>query len=273
MDQVIVVTNFSGPSRNALDFTCHLLRGSQCEVLLLSIYHFSAGLSSDGVAMAAMAETLAADNEALLQELDRARAMYPGIRIRGELVSGVFMEELRGRVQDVGADLVILGAQGTYSELMSWDAHIIDAFVDLEVPVLIVPGQVSYRPIRKIAFACNYYRKNLHAPVKRLHRFVAFTKAELSVINVVDPAEVIGPEALESKRVLQESLADLSPTYFEPAFENVFEAIDAYTQSARIDLLVVLPTRHGLWYRIFQQTHTRGLVYLNHIPVLSLHQE
>ncbi len=272
MATIIVVTNFSDASRNALEYSCNFMAHSKSELLLLSIYSFSATLSSDAMAMAAMSETIATDAQKLQEEVTWVKTNHPSVSIRSELVSGVFLEELRRKVIEEDAHMVIMGAGGTYSELLSWDVNIVDAFVDLKTPVLVVPGHVRYRPVKKIAFACNYFRKNLQAPVAMIRRMVQYTGAALYVINVVSPAEIIDEVAVSSKKVLQDSLADLSPSYFEPAFENIFEAIDGFTEAENIDILMVIPTRHGLWYRIFQQSHTRGLVYLNRIPVLSLHQ-
>ncbi|HNP22537.1 MAG TPA: hypothetical protein PKM63_13465 [Panacibacter sp.] len=176
-------------------------------------------------------------------------------------------------MEEEAASLVVLGAGGSYSELLSWDANIVDAFVDLHIPVLVIPSNVEYHPVRKIAFAVNYYRKNLDAPVSMIKRLVNFTKAELQVINVVSPTEVIDAAAEENKRELQQGIADLSPVYFEPEFKNIFRAIDDFIAAEQIDLLTVIPARHGLWYGIFQQTHTKGLVYLNHIPIMSLRKK
>lgn len=272
MAKVIVVTNFSDSSRNALDYTCRFLNNADTTVLLLNIFCFSASMSGDALAIAAMSETIDMDAYHLRKEHEWVKTNYPFINISTEMVTGVFMDELLAKVEEEAASLVVMGAGGTYSELLSWDANIIDAFVDVEVPVLVVPANVEYRPIKKIAFAVNYYRKNLHAPVSMIRRLINFTKAELHVINVVSPAEVIDQAAEANKDELRQSIADLSPIYFEPEFRNIFKAIDDFTATEQIDLLTVIPTRHGLWYSIFQQTHTKGLVYLNHIPVMSLRQ-
>lgn len=99
------------------------------------------------------------------------------------------------------------------------------------------------------------------------------SKAELFIINVVDPGELMPATAQQNKQSLQESLDDLHPVYFEPEFNNVIVAIDGFTAAENIDMLLVIPTRHGIWYNIFQRSHTKGLIYLNHIPVLSLRQQ
>ena len=65
MATVIVVTNFSGSSRNALNYACSFLGRSGVNILLLHIFSFPAALTSDAISVAAMSETIA-DDERLL---------------------------------------------------------------------------------------------------------------------------------------------------------------------------------------------------------------
>ncbi|HEX5150274.1 MAG TPA: universal stress protein [Parafilimonas sp.] len=273
MAKIIVVTNFSASSRNALEYACEFLHNPTTSVLLLNIFSFPASLTGDAIAIAAMSETLMNDERKLKQEYEWVKNNYPEINIKAEMVAGVFIDELYAKAVEENTSLIILGADGRYNELLAWDVNIVDAFIDLNIPVLVVPSTIGYRPVKKIAFALNYYRKNLQTPVSMIKRLVHFTNAQLYVINVVSPQETIDETAKEYKKVLQENLAELSPTYHEPEFKNIFTAIDKFTAEENIDMLIVIPARHGLWHKIFQQDHTKGLVNLNHVPVLSLRQE
>jgi hypothetical protein len=69
-----------------------------------------------------------------------------------EMITGDFMEELRDIASDNEAALIVMGAGGAYNDLLSWDANIIDAFVDLRTPVLVIPSKIEYHPIKKVAF-------------------------------------------------------------------------------------------------------------------------
>ena len=273
MAKVIVVTNFSDASRNALEYACKFLHNPTTSVLLLNIFSFSSSITYNPIAIAALSETIADDEWKLQKEYEWIRSNYPEINIQAEMVTGVFLEELYAKATEQETVLIIMGADGNYAELLSWNTNIIDAFIDLHIPVLIIPAQVKYRSVEKIAFAVNYYRKNLQTPVAMIKRLIQFTNAKLYLINVVSPDEIIDEEANASKQILKEELADLSPTYYEPEFRNIFSAIDNFTAVENIDMLVVIPARHGLWYNIFNQNHTKGLVHLNHIPVLSLRQQ
>ena len=272
MAKIIVVTNFSDSSRNALEYACKFLHNPATSVLLLNIFSFPGLITNDAIAIAAMSETIANDERRLQEEYEWVRSAYPEINIKAEMVTGVFLDELYAKAVEENTVMIIMGADGRYSDLLSWDTNIVDAFIDLHIPVLIIPSTVSFRPVKKIAFAFNYYRKNLEMPVSMIKRLVHFTKAQLYVINVVSPHEVVDEKAKSHKQELQESLAELSPVYYEPEFRNIFSTIDTFTASESIDMLTVIPARHGLWHNIFQQDHTKGLVYLNHVPVLSLRQ-
>ena len=273
MAKVIAVTNFSSSSRNALEYACKFLHNPTTGVLLLNIFSFPGSFAVDAIAIAAMSETILNDERKLQREYEWVKENYPEINIQAEMITGVFLDELYAKAAEEEAVLIIMGADGHSAAFLSWAPPIIDAFIDLSIPVLILPAQAEYKPVQKIAFACNYYRPDLLAPVSMIRRLVQFTKAKLYVINVVSPSEIINEEAKANKRIVKENLADLSPTYYEPEFNNIFTAIDNFTASENIDMLIVIPARHGLWYNIFNQNHTKGLVHLNHIPVLSVRQK
>jgi len=273
MRTIVVVTNFSDSSRNALDYTCSFLGHTGVRILLLNIFSFPGALTSDAISVAAMSEIITADGQKLAGEYKWVKENYPEVNIETEMVTGNFMKELLQKTNDEDVALVVMGASGKYNDLLSWDANIIDAFVDLKTPVLIIPLKIKYHSIKKVAFACNYYRKDLQTPVSLIKRLVQFTNSKLYIINVVAPSEIVNEESLNNKHLLQQSLADIAPVYYEPAFNNLIAAIDDFTAAENIDMLIVIPGRQGIWHNIFKQQHTKGLVYLNHIPVMSLYKE
>lgn len=273
MRTIIVVTNFSTSSRNALDYTCLFLGHTGVRILLLNIFSFPSALTSDAISVAAISEIIANDKISLEQEYEWVKENYPAANIETEITSGNFMEELRNKVSNENVALVVMGAGGKYNDLLSWDTNIIDAFIDLKKPVLVIPYKIKFHSIKKVAFACNYYRKDLQMPVSIIKRLIEFTNAKLFVIQVMSPAEIVDESAQANKNFLQQSFADLSPVYYEPTYINIISAIDNFIAAENIDMLIVIPGRQGIWHNIFQQRHTKELVYLNNLPILSLYRE
>ncbi|MFT4024675.1 MAG: universal stress protein [Flavihumibacter sp.] len=272
MARIVLVTNFSAASRNALDYTCRFLEKSKASLLLLNIFSFTGPISDDGIALAAMSDVIYNDDLKLEAEEKWVRTNFPTVKVSREMETGVFMDILRAKAADPETAFLVIGARGGYNDLLSWEVNIVEAFVDLRKPVLVVPEQLVYKPIEKIAFACNYYRDNLAPAATVLEKIVRFTGASLTVMHVKPPNEIVTEEANANKTALQEQLAPLHPTYVEPEFTQIIAAIDKYTAAEKIDLLVVIPSRHGIWDGIFKRTHTTDIVHLNHLPLLSLRQ-
>jgi hypothetical protein len=99
---------------------------------------------------------------------------------------------------------------------------------------------------------------------------VQYTAAQLFIIHVSSPDVVVTEAGLRNKEMLQSNLADMSPVYNDLEFDNVITAIDRFIKEENIDLLLVIPSRQGVWKSFFQRSNTRGLVYLNQVPVMSL---
>ena len=110
MAKIIVVTNFSESSRNALEYACQFLNNPTTSVLLLNVFSFPGLLTGDAIAIAAMSETLANDERKLQEEYEWVKENYPGINIQAEMVTGVFLDELYAKAVEENTVLIIMGA-------------------------------------------------------------------------------------------------------------------------------------------------------------------
>lgn len=267
MSSILVVTNLSASSQNALDYACGYVQGKEARIVLLRVFSFSAGFAGEGVSMTALTEVTASDESMLEAEKERILSVYPGLAIETKLVAGQFMDALQEAVAEEDARLVVMGAEGDYNDLMSWDSYVLDAFIDLPVPVMMVPPTLKFTPVKHIAFACNYKREDLYGPVQTLRRIITRTHAQLYFVHV---GSGLSAEELEWKQKWQQELSDLPVTFEELAADNVVSALDEFTKSNHIDLLVIRPHRAGIWAGIFSSSNTRAIAHLNKMPVLAL---
>lgn len=270
MASVFVVTNFTTSSRNALEYTCGFMRGKQVKIVLLRVFSFSAGFAGEGVSMAALTEVSAADERMLEEEKARAQALYPDAVLETRLVSGQFTEALAEEIASEETRLVVMGTEGDHKDLMSWDEYALEAFIDLPVPVLMVPAGVKYAGLQRMAFACNYQREDLYGPVQTLRRLLARTGSMLHFVHIYKAADGLQPEALEWKKKWQEELTGERVEFEELAADDVVTTLDAFSQQQNIDLLVIRPHRHGVWANVFGKNNTRAIAHLNTIPILAL---
>lgn len=270
MSSVIVVTNFTASSRNALEYACGFMRGRQVKIVLLRVFSFSSGFAGEGVSMAALTEVSAADERMLREEKERVQALYPDAQLETRLVSGQFTDALAEEVAAEETRLVVMGKEGDYNDLMSWDDHMLEAFIDLPVPVLMVPASVSYAGLRRMAFACNYQREDLYGPVQTLRRLLARTGSMLHFVHIYKTGEGLPASALEWKAKWQEELTGERVVFEELEATDVVNTLDAFSKDRDIDLLAIRTHRHGVWANVFGKNNTRAIAHLNTIPILVL---
>jgi nucleotide-binding universal stress UspA family protein len=267
---ILVITNLTESSQHALDYACELLknRNAPAKIILLRVLPFSAGYAGSGLSLASMQDVLHNEEGVLEAEKIRVQAAYPNLELETRILTGHFTEIVQDEAAD--ASVVIIGAEGDYNQILSWDDHILEVFIDLEVPVLIVPSPVLHHTISNIAFASNYKHEELQKATKLLRKLAESLKATLHFVHVNLNGAVLTGEKLQSKQQWQQELKGLDVEFHELPADNVVKAVEHFCYEYHIDLLAIIPHHAGVWRSIFDKSNTHGFFHINRIPVLAL---
>lgn len=275
MPTIIVCTNFSETSRNALSYACSLISNksdkNQFDVLLLNIFTIPPNYSGDGIALITINNSLTYVEEDLHEELEWVHEEYPEINVIGKVTTGRWLEGLEEEINEMKASLVIIGAGGNYGELWSWDNNILNALRDLSVPILTVPPNVTFTPLQNIAFACNLKNVSRQTPFDTLLKIIRFTEAKLHVVYVAGEEMKQDPAEAQNELFVHEQLHDLNPQYYTLYENEVVGAIGRFVEKNNIQLLLVIPRKHGIWNSLFHKSYTKELSRLNRLPIMALH--
>lgn len=272
MTTVIVHTDFSVSARNALGYTCALADKQHVQLVLLHIYTIPEMYTGDGIALTTVRHAFAEAEERLEEEVDWIHHNYSSISITSRAVVGDFMVSLREQVNAFRPALVVIGAGMHSDDLWSFDADIVDAFIDLSVPVLTIPRHVTYAPVHKVCFACNLRYAGPRMPVAAVKEIVRLTGAQLYIVFVA-PAADKGIAMQESEAFIKETFAAYNPCCYSLSEADIVENIGHFINEYNIDLLQVVPRRQGIYDSLFHKTNTRALARINTIPVIALREE
>jgi hypothetical protein len=275
MPTIIVCTNFSETSRNAFAYACSMIMGQADKeaysLLLLNVFTIPANYSGDGIALVTINNALDNAEDDLREELEWAHEEYPQMNIIGKVTTGRLLDSLKEEINEMKAMMVIIGAGGHYGELWSWDTNILNALRDLPVPVLTIPPNVAFAPFVDIAFACNLKNVNANTPFEQLKSIVALTNARLHIVYVTSQEIKPGSKEADNQLIVQTKLKDV-PTVYHTLYENeVVGAIGRFVEEKKIQLLLVIPVKHGLWESLFHKSYTKELARLNKLPIMALH--
>lgn len=269
METIIVTTDFTASSANALDYACAFARANNYCIHLLHIYTIPVTYTSDGLSLASLNDALDNSRERLREEQQRVAEQFPGLTITAEMMVGSYLETLQKVVNTSQPAMVIMGAAAAYSDLWLLEEDWLATLTAVSCPVLVIPAGLVYKPVRHIAFACDYKKSCMPQQAAFIQKLVQITGAALHVVHVVADSSAA---ADAGRQDVQESLSGLHPQYHAIADKRIIKSISDFTVQHKIDMLVVIPHRHGFWYRLFNKSYTRQLAQLNHLPVMAIHE-
>lgn len=173
--------------------------------------------------------------------------------------------------KDEQADLVVMGITGgSQLEEILVGSNTVDVVKSSDFPVIVVPAQATFRPVRKIVFACDLRKVAKTTRKDVLYKLLDLFQPELHVLNIQkEGREHIHPE---ENQELDNMLHNYNAHYHFVDHPDTVEGITAFAENSGADLLLIIPKKHGLFDSIFKRSTTSRIAFNTHVPLLSIHE-
>jgi len=272
MKKIIAATDFSPAAENAVNYAADMADAIGAHLLLLHVCQLPVSFGDIPVAVYIDDLVKEAEND-LAAVSDKVNHRLKGrVGMETRVLTGTYFEELETLCQEVKPYAVITGSQGkTRAERLLFGSHSVYAMQHLNWPMITVPAGATFHTIRNIGFACDFNEVIATTPVDEIKGLVHDFHAKLHILNTAK-METFEPEVVFQSGMLQEMLESLQPSYHFIASDDVEEGILHFADENQIDLLIVLPKRHGLIDKLTHRSHTKQLVLHSHVPVMALHE-
>jgi len=272
MKTILMATDFSPAALNAANYAADMALAINADMLLLHVYQIP--VSYNEIPVIVKTEDMMQNAEKVINELKEQLTRKTGgkLNIKTEVNMGVFFLELKTICERIKPYTVVMGSQGTTTaERLFFGSHTVYAMKHLMWPLITVPSEAKFSSVKKIGLACDFDKVVNTTPIDEIKMLVNDFNAELHVLNT-GKKKVFNPEIVFESGLLQKMLYALKPNYHFITNENTDEGIMDFAEKNHIDLLVVLPKRHGLLDKLIHKSHTKQLVLNSHVPVMALHQ-
>ncbi len=167
-----------------------------------------------------------------------------------------------------------MGAKGsTAAERILFGSNTLSAIKFLHWPLIIVPADSKFKKIERIGVACDLHEvvNTIHA--EEIKKLVNDFHAQLHILHVMPGNnKPVGNEEIEGCEWLRELLTDVSPSFHFLKEENVEEAINNFAETHQLDLIIVIPQKHGFPGGIFHKSHSKQIAIHTKIPLLSIRE-
>jgi nucleotide-binding universal stress UspA family protein len=279
MKTLVVPTDFSSVSVNAVNYAVDMAQAINAGIVLLHVYNIPVSFTDGPIAPVSTVsiEEVKRTSEERLEEIkmNLVKVTSGNIQIYSESRLGDTIEELEQLCKSVDPLAVVMGSHGTTGlERMIMGSTTLTAIRHLKCPVLVVPSGTTYHGIKRIGLACDFDNVVQTTPVEYIKNIVREFGADLYVLNVQNIKEEDDElaEGTMDTAYLDAMLDDVKPTYVQLTGKDVAESIHAFAENNNLDLVMVVPKKHKFIDSLFHKSQSRELLTHAHIPIVSIHE-
>jgi len=274
MKTIIVPTDFSAISNNAIDYAVDLAQATNSSILLFHAYQVPVSMTDVPIVLLSV-EDLQKNNEAKMGDLKRSLQERTGnaIKVYAETKLGDTVDELEDICEKVKPFAVVMGTKGaTGMERVLFGSTTLTTIRHLSWPVIVVPPGKKYSTIKRVGFACDFREVVNTTPTHFIKDFVKEFNAELHVLNVDYKNSHFKPDTPQESVLLHTLLEDLNPKYDFIDDPNIEVGIEKFAAKNDLDLIITIPKKHKLLEGLFRKSHTKELIFHSRLPIMCVHE-
>jgi len=277
MKTLVVPTDFSPVSVNAMHYAVDMAQSIDASILLVNVFQLPIVYTDVPMTSATLGyQEQKKSSEDKLDDLKKEIIVTTSgkIQVYTESRMGDAKEEIESLCKSVRPFAIVMGSHGKNSfERLIMGSTTLNVIRNLTFPVIVVPSGTSYKMIRNIGLACDFKEVVETTPVDFIKDIIREFGAELYILNVNKPGE---GESYKENITLQSAfldtmLGEIKPHYHFLDNDDIVDGINSFSEKNNLDLVMVIPKKHRLLTGLFHKSNSRDLVSHSHIPILSIH--
>jgi nucleotide-binding universal stress UspA family protein len=271
MKTILVPTDYSKTANNAVNYAAALAQLMKAKLILVHAYHVPPQINR--VPFTTITEVqLERENARSLKQLAaRIKKKAPGANIDCVARNGFAADVIKDISAEKKADLVVMGitGAGAVGEAVLGSVAV-DTVRNVNVPVIIVPGNVKFSMPGKIVFAYDYAGENDQQAITALVDIARVLESKLMVVNVIREDDTATFKKAIAGIKMESVLARVPHTLHFPVNNSVTEGVNEFVKDTGAGMVAMIAHEHNIFYRLFNMSSTKRMAFHTSVPLLAI---
>tara|TARA_R110001592_G_scaffold109196_7_gene304701 strand:- start:5537 stop:6373 length:837 start_codon:yes stop_codon:yes gene_type:complete len=278
MKNILLPTDFSANSWNALEYAVQFFKNENCIFYILHIGDLKdSDIHSNSFAFTAepplitIKKKIKSFSTRVEQLLDNEKHHLIILYEYGN-----FIDIIRKTVYDKKIALIVMGTKGISGiKTAVVGSNTGNVITQVICNVLIIPENAPLTKPKKIAFATDYNIFYTHPILNTFSEQLRISQANFNVLNVSQSNGVLTSAQEKNKEYLQDYLEEIFP--YTPIFQsvsnkNIKEAILNFVGDNQIDMLTMVAKNLNFFQQLLFDTTIEKLSFYTTIPLFVIHE-
>lgn len=276
MKKILLPTDFSENSWNAIKYALQLFKNEPCKIYLLNtytpvIYHAEYVLVEP--VQLGMLDTF---RDEVLKKLEDLKT-----RIKNEFTNpkhniktiGAFnmlIAEMVEIVETKKIDYVVMGTKGaTGAKEILFGSNTVHAFKNVKCPIIAVPSGFEFETPHDILFPTDYDIKYKSHHLKPINNIIDLYNIRLNILHLTYGYD-LSEKQQNNKKILEKSFKKIAHLFHEQSNQTVEQGITNFQKKTRINMLIMINNKHSFFENLFFKSTINQIGFHINIPFLVI---
>ena len=276
MKRIILPTDFSDNSINAIRYAMKLFQDEECTFYLMNtytpaIYQTEYVLHSPG--QIGLGDIYQSDSQDQLEELEKRlnkEFKNPKHEIITHSAFNILVDEVLSMTENEEAGLVIMGTQGASgAKEIFLGTHTVHVIKKSKCPVIAIPAEFEFEAPKSVLFPTDY---EVEYDSEEMSELLSLLQQQKSFVHVVHVSTGYGLTDLqvENKKRLDQLLSDIPHKFYDLPGQEIIEGINNFQKEFDIQMLVMIQNKHTFLERLFIEPIIKKIGFHVSIPFMVL---
>ncbi len=280
MKNILLPTDFSENSWNAIVYALHFFEGFACNFYLLHVNIFDNFMDGDASYM--LTHELLEQNYTkpakvkLRQVLKRILVQFPSNKNHKFYALtdyNFFIDSIRKHVRDRNIEMIVMGTKGASGlQKMIIGSNTGNVITKVRCTILAVPENAKFSKLKEISFptdfALNYNIKTL-LPISEI---LEHYNSALRVLHVCKKGVSLNEDQKKNKELIADYFSDYKQSFHFLTNKKIEQAIQCFVESRDIDMITMVAKNLNYFQSVLFSPTVEHISYHTDVPLLVLHE-
>lgn len=274
---ILLPTDFSKNSMNAIDYAVELFKDVACHFYILNVQKASSFISDD---------MLVATSSATIYNtiIDAAKKSITNIitKIKEDNKNSKhyfhsvvdydnFIDSINQVSNKYQVDLIVMGTKGASGlDKVIFGSNTVRVIQRCDTPVLAIPDGCAFKFIDKIAFSTNHFTFFEEEKLDSLKSLLDLYNPKLAILHVADENHLAQKQDKNSN-FFNAYFPEATHEYIDVNTKEMVDYIRAYLSNNSINMLAMISEKHSFLERLFMSHPVEKFAFNIKIPFLVMH--
>jgi nucleotide-binding universal stress UspA family protein len=280
MKTILLPTDFSDNSWNAIEYALNFYKDSTCNFYLLHVLRLTSAVTDDYLYSSAQNVLVETNVEQAKKQLKailkKISEKFPSSRKHKFYTltdSDFFIESIRKQIEEKKVDVIVMGTKGA-SGLSKFiiGSNTGDVITQVKCTTLVVPENAKFNKIKEVAFPTDFSLSNGLQVLQPITEILDENKACLKILNINKKSSELNTQQQKNKELLEDYFYNYSHGFHFLTNKKVEDAVQCFVKSRNINMIAMVAKNLNYFQQILFHNKVEEISYHTDIPFLVLHE-